>query len=173
MDWTIQDYGALGEVIGSIGVIATLVYVAIQIRQNGKLVDNALGATRAQNLSTITSRYNAISFTEEAASGFVVECAPGRWRPDHAREARDRGASGFVEFPLGHVADGTGRLALSSAGRPSRRSRRRIFEFVNNAFLALPVVQAWYETQRDLGAFSPGFRAAVDRAIAEHRDAAR
>ncbi len=31
---TIQDWGALGEIIGAIAVVASLVYLAIQIRQN-------------------------------------------------------------------------------------------------------------------------------------------
>jgi len=31
---TIQDLGAIGELIGSIGVILTLIYLAVQIRQN-------------------------------------------------------------------------------------------------------------------------------------------
>ena len=38
MDWTIQDLGALGEFVGSIGVIVTLVYLAVQIRQNTQSV---------------------------------------------------------------------------------------------------------------------------------------
>ena len=31
---TIQDWGAVGEILGAIGVIATLIYLAVQIRQN-------------------------------------------------------------------------------------------------------------------------------------------
>jgi hypothetical protein len=38
MDWTIQNLGALGEFVGSIGVIITLVYLAVQIRQNTQSV---------------------------------------------------------------------------------------------------------------------------------------
>ena len=52
MDWTIQDYGALGEIIGAIGVIATLAYLAFQIRQNTRQL--------AQNEQTrIASALNA------------------------------------------------------------------------------------------------------------------
>jgi hypothetical protein len=49
MDWSIQDLGALGEFVGSIGVIATLIYLAIQIRQNTDSV-------RESNLRTQTDR---------------------------------------------------------------------------------------------------------------------
>jgi hypothetical protein len=35
---TVQDLGAIGEFIGGIGVVMTLVYLAVQIRQNTKTV---------------------------------------------------------------------------------------------------------------------------------------
>jgi len=48
MDWTIQDLGALGELIGAIGVIVTLIYLAYQIRQNTvQLAQNILAARAA------------------------------------------------------------------------------------------------------------------------------
>ena len=36
MDLSIQDWGALGEIIGAVGVIATLLFLAVQIRANTK-----------------------------------------------------------------------------------------------------------------------------------------
>jgi len=33
MEWTIQDLGAVGEFLGSIAVLVTLIYVAIQVRE--------------------------------------------------------------------------------------------------------------------------------------------
>lgn len=45
MDWTIQDLGALGELVGAIGVIITLIYLAYQIRQNtAQLEQNTMAA---------------------------------------------------------------------------------------------------------------------------------
>jgi hypothetical protein len=35
---TIQDWGALGEVVGAVGVIVTLIYLATQIRQNTRQI---------------------------------------------------------------------------------------------------------------------------------------
>ena len=35
---SLADLGSLGEFLGSLGVLATLVYLAIQVRQNSKLV---------------------------------------------------------------------------------------------------------------------------------------
>ena len=50
---TIQDLGALGEFFGSIAVLATLVYLALQTRQNTMAIAAQLDATRiatSQNL---------------------------------------------------------------------------------------------------------------------------
>ena len=37
MDWTIQDLGALGEFVGSLAVLVTLIYLARQIRESNRL----------------------------------------------------------------------------------------------------------------------------------------
>lgn len=47
---TIQDWGALGEVIGAVAVVASLVYLAIQIRQNTQQITRSIEATRIASL---------------------------------------------------------------------------------------------------------------------------
>ncbi len=54
MTLTIQDLGALGEFFGSIAVLATLVYLATQIRQNTR-------AIRATSHQAATDSFNAIN----------------------------------------------------------------------------------------------------------------
>ncbi len=46
MTLTIQDLGALGELLGSIAVLATLVYLALQTRQNTMAISAQLDAQR-------------------------------------------------------------------------------------------------------------------------------
>ena len=48
MDWTIQDLGSIGELAGSIAVFATLGYLAIQTRQNQKILEESQRHIRAQ-----------------------------------------------------------------------------------------------------------------------------
>ena len=60
MTLTIQDLGALGELIGSIAVLATLVYLALQTRQNTMALGAQLDAARISavlnvSLATATS----------------------------------------------------------------------------------------------------------------------
>ena len=37
MEWTVQDLGSLGELVGSLAVLVTLVYLAQQVRQSNRL----------------------------------------------------------------------------------------------------------------------------------------
>ena len=61
---SIQDLGALGELLGSIAVLATLVYLALQTRQNtvaiGAQLDAAVIAAR-QNLALSVATSNELS----------------------------------------------------------------------------------------------------------------
>jgi hypothetical protein len=41
MDWTIQDLGALGELVSAFAVVVTLLYVGIQLKQNTQAVRSA------------------------------------------------------------------------------------------------------------------------------------
>ncbi len=66
MTLTIQDLGALGELLGSIAVLATLIYLALQTRQNTMAIAAQLDA--------------AVLFT----------AAPCRRSPEHLRQARSR-----------------------------------------------------------------------------------
>ncbi len=40
MDWSIQDIGALGEAVGAVAVLFTLLYLAIQVRQSKKATES-------------------------------------------------------------------------------------------------------------------------------------
>ncbi len=46
MTLTIQDLGALGELLGAVAVLATLVYLALQTRQNTMAIGAQLDAAR-------------------------------------------------------------------------------------------------------------------------------
>ena len=50
---TIQDWGAVSEIVGAIAVIITLIYLAVQIRQNTSQIRN-------EGHARITESYNEI-----------------------------------------------------------------------------------------------------------------
>ncbi len=69
MEWTIQDLGAVGEFIGAIGVVITLVYLAHQIRQNtAQLKQNIptakAAAVNASNIALRVTRQSIFESTE-------------------------------------------------------------------------------------------------------------
>lgn len=48
---TIQDWGAIGEIIGGIAVLATLVYLAVQLRQNARVTHRQTYNNAADSVS--------------------------------------------------------------------------------------------------------------------------
>ena len=51
---TIQDLGSIGEFLGGLAVLVSLVYLALQIRQNTTSVRAAASASVAESLSRVT-----------------------------------------------------------------------------------------------------------------------
>ena len=51
---TIQDLGALGELIGSVAVLATLIYLTLQTRQNTMAISSQVDAARINATMTIS-----------------------------------------------------------------------------------------------------------------------
>ncbi len=45
-DMTLQDLGNIGEFVGALGVVASLIYLALQIRQNTRQLRNNARAIR-------------------------------------------------------------------------------------------------------------------------------
>jgi len=79
VEWTIQDYGALGEIVGGVGVVATLAYLAWQIRQNTLTI-----RTAAVNATIIALREprQSIFGSEEMTHIFLT----GNKKPDELNE---------------------------------------------------------------------------------------
>ncbi len=81
MTLTIQDLGALGEFFGSIAVLVTLVYLALQTRQNtmaisAQLEAAALGANQDMYLSIATSN----ELEEALADDRTTDMTTNQWR---------------------------------------------------------------------------------------------
>jgi hypothetical protein len=68
---TLQDLGNLGEFLGSIGVIASLVYLAIQIRQNTRSVRSAAyQAAVASSVEAASLFASSETLSEAFSKGF-------------------------------------------------------------------------------------------------------
>ena len=76
MTLTIQDLGALGELLGSVAVLATLVYLTLQTRQNtlaigAQLDAAAIGANQNGLLSVATSNDLGDALAEDSTRGIT------------------------------------------------------------------------------------------------------
>jgi len=60
MELTIQDWGAIGEVIGAAAVVVSLIYLAIQIRQNTKQIQQSIRSNRLSALERDIAAGNRI-----------------------------------------------------------------------------------------------------------------
>ena len=56
---SIQDLGSIGELIAAIATIATLVYLALQIRQNNRNLEEGTAATLNQCYASINARLSS------------------------------------------------------------------------------------------------------------------
>jgi hypothetical protein len=71
MNW--DALGAIGELIGAIAVFVTLVYLAIQLRQNTK----ALKSATFQNVSSAMACNVEVLATAPNVSPFMLKAQPG------------------------------------------------------------------------------------------------
>ncbi|MGD8359498.1 MAG: hypothetical protein PVJ33_18005 [Lysobacterales bacterium] len=60
MNMTIQDWGALGDLIGAVAVVASLIYLAIQIRQNTQQIERSVEAAKREALERNIESSNRI-----------------------------------------------------------------------------------------------------------------
>ena len=128
MTLTIQDLGALGEFLGSIAVLVTLVYLAFQTRQNRMAISAQLDATR---ISTSQSLQLTLATSGELQEALLED----RVEPATLSEAR-RGHYWLAQFltfqwQVVHARQGL----LPSANEPALRR----------------VVAAVFDGQRSIG----------------------
>jgi len=58
MNWNLVS--AIAEVLATVGVIVSLIYVAIQVKQNSKLIDQSILATRSATVHETSVSYSRI-----------------------------------------------------------------------------------------------------------------
>ncbi len=78
---TIQDLGALGELIGSVAVLATLVYLTLQTRQNTKAISAQLeAATLVADQELFLSVATSTELQEAIAEDYTIDMTTNQWR---------------------------------------------------------------------------------------------
>jgi hypothetical protein len=60
---TLQDVGNIGELLGAIGVIASLAYLAVQVRQNTVQIESNTRATRAASYQAMIDLISSMNLS--------------------------------------------------------------------------------------------------------------
>ena len=144
MTLTIQDLGALGELLGSVAVLATLVYLALQTRQNtlaitAQLDAARLGAANSSNLTVATSTELAEALNEDRVEPMTTNQA----RREHYWNAR------FFQLQWNFIEARRGLLP----GVTDARMALRILDLFNT----FRSTEGWWEAATTKGRFNPDF----------------
>jgi hypothetical protein len=142
---TLQDLGSIGELLGAIGVILSLVYLAVQIRQN----TNALRASSNHSLNDAFSGFLTLLVENERASDILSRGAENLESLDAKDCDTFYSLLGllFNHFENCHLHYRKGLLD------PDQWARWRI---AIGWYAGLPGVSVWWQNRG--GIFSPQFR---------------
>lgn len=141
---TLEDLGNLGDFIGGIAVVVTLVYLALQVRQNNRLLQANTASVRAGSAIAITERLVGVnqSLVEDAslAEIFVRELSsPGSIRGADRVRLDTLLQSMFIS--LENI------LKLVEAGAIEPKDWEPWSRHLRN-WLRNPSVRAWWHRQR-------------------------
>jgi len=131
---TLEDLGNLGDFIGSIGVIVSLVYVGFQIRQNTE-------ATRdmsAQNLTDAISKTNLVVAGNDELAKLIQSGLFDRKVPSEHEQFRFNTLffAAYNQIDFAYRQYMAGKLDLKSCKR---------MEVEIPAYLQLPGAKAWWD----------------------------
>ena len=151
---TLEQLANLGEFIGGIAVIASIIYLAIQIRQNTKLVRSSTLATNTMNWSSMLVNLASSDKSDAYLSGIL-----GREdiSPQHFVQFIQVARAMLVSFETQYHQYLSGALDKDIYLGYERACRDQM--------LAFPGFQMAWEITRD--GFSPQFVTLVDRIIDE------
>ena len=152
---TLSELGSLGEFIGSIGVIVSLIYVGLQIRQNTETTRDLA----AQSLTATHSDANAL-IAESGDLAAILQ--KGFLTPESLDETEQLLFNAFF-FAAYNQFDFAYRRHL--AGKLDDESWRKM-ETEIPTFLHLKGPRAWWE--KDKVRFSPKFVTYVDNKLSHY-----
>jgi hypothetical protein len=151
---TFQELGGIGELIGGIGVIVSLLYLSRQVRDNSRLERLNVRFSVSQSLMSALERLD-----EDPELRRIWDAASDR-DEELDEAARER----LGRFLYRYFAQ----LALASGFTEIDPEIRTWYEPMLRRFLRVPAVQGWWSRQREF--ISEPFRSEVDSLLREILD---
>ncbi len=155
MDLTIQDWGAIGEILGAIAVVFTLIYLAWQIKLNSK-------ATRAN--ASYDATHSWASFLEEMwkLNDSTLEALERTFDPNYQWE--DLAGPEKMRLNILHRAlfqKLEGQYYLYKYGSLEKPLWTKRSNFVSS-LIQLPFYQKWWIFEKQSSIYSDEFVQAID-----------
>ncbi len=157
MNW--EAIGAIGEITGALGVIASLVYLAAQIRHGSRQTELNTRSVQASAYQQLIDHHTSLNMQLATSSDLF----------DTLRKAEERGIDGLemMEFSVwetfiaGYVRSFLNGYYLHQQGFISAEQWAN-FSHGLEALAQRGSFQAWWATEKDVRRFPPGFVAIVD-----------
>lgn len=153
---TLQDVGNIGELVGAIGVIASLAYLAMQVRQNTHQIESNTRATRAASYQAMIDLISSMNLSLSSNPEFTDLMLRARHQVEPltpAEEIRWRTwvTAMLLQVENVHYQHGAGTLEAS---------RVRVAMPMLDYYMQFPRTRVVWATMRDR--FEPPFRDEVD-----------
>ena len=151
---TLSQLADLGELLGGVAVVASLVYLAIQIRQNTRTVR---GSTLHHNTDLWSSMFLRLAEPDAAQAYVAGMSASPDIRPLHYTQFFFICRAMFLAFENQYFQMRQGVLDPETYAAYQRS--------ISTQFLAFPGFRVWWRQSRSV--FSPSFVAHIDAMIAD------
>lgn len=166
---SLQDLGSIGELVAAIATVATLVYLAIQVRHNSVALNRSNELAQANSIHQITSMFNELNW-RLAGDGELAEIHARALAGEPLTAAEETRFTAFVNTYVATIENLAGQqtLALGYSELDSASALE----------LLAPVVRELLDTEagsrwwRDIAPslYVEGFRTQLDAAMARAAD---
>ena len=151
---SLEQLANIGEFIGGIAVIASIIYLAIQIRQNTKLVKSSTLATNTQNWSSMLVNLASLDKSDAYMNGMLgkEDISPAQFLQ-------------FIQIARAMLVSFETQYHQYLEGALDKQIYLGYERACRDQILAFPGFQMVWKITRD--GFSPQFAELVDRLIGE------
>jgi hypothetical protein len=168
---SLQDLGSIGELVAAIATVATLVYLAIQVRHNSRALNRSNEFAQANSIHQITAMFNELNW-RLAGDGELAEIHARALNGEPLNAAETTRFTAFVNTYVATIENLTGQQTLALGYSE--------LDSASALDLLAPVVRELLETEagarwwRDVAPhlYVEGFRAELDAAMARSAEPA-
>ena len=152
MNW--NAIGAIGEILGAVFVLATLVYLSLQIRNNTKEV-------KSENAHRVTDSFNQLNLLIASDERLSELWNKGVANYDELSDT-EKSSFGFMQLSAFRIYDSLDYQIQRGTG--NKQLWKGEIDTIRWLF-TLPGMRAWWKEQQF--AFSPGFKKYIDDIVYE------